>query len=81
MMILLQKTRRRALKKKSNGLLTALMYFAMTTLGYKASDAIWHLPMSQVLLMVRQSKLEADPKTAWTFSDEEFIAKLREAGY
>lgn len=57
------------------------MYFAMTTLGYNAHDAVWTLPMSQIMLMIRQQKLEADPKTAWTFSDEEFMARLKAAGY
>lgn len=57
------------------------MYFAMSNLHLKPHETIWEIPMSQIMLMVRQSRLEADPKTAWSFSDEEFMERIKAAGY
>lgn len=57
------------------------MYFAMNSLHLKPHETIWEIPMSQIMLMVRQAKLESDPKTAWSFSDEEFMERIKAAGY
>lgn len=36
--------------------------------------------MAQLALLVRQKDLVDDPKRCWTFSDEEFVMKLKRLG-
>ena len=56
------------------------MHFATVEMHLAPGQAIWRIPMSQLVLMVRQQQLVDDPHKAWTFSDEAFIAKLKRLG-
>ena len=56
------------------------MHFATVEMHLAPDQSIWRIPMSQLVLMVRQQQLVDDPRKAWTFSDEAFIAKLKRLG-
>lgn len=56
------------------------MHFATCEMRLAPDQAVWRVPMSQLVLMVRQQQLVDDPKSCWTFSDEAFIAKLKRLG-
>ena len=56
------------------------MHFATCEMHIAPGQAIWRIPMSQLVLMVRQQQLVDDPNKCWTFSDEAFIAKLKRLG-
>ena len=43
-------------------------------------QAIWRIPMSQLVLMVRQQQLVDDPRKAWTLCEEARVKKLIELG-
>lgn len=47
----------------------------------KPAEAIWDVPMAQLVLLLRQKQLEDDPQHAWTFSDEAFVKKIKALGY
>lgn len=66
---------------KSNGFLAALFFFATSQLSLKPAEAIWDVPMAQLVLLLRQKQLEDCPDKAWTFSDEAFVMKVKALGY
>ena len=56
------------------------MHFATVEMHLAPGQAIWRIPMSQLVLMVRQQQLVDDPRKAWTLCEEARVKKLIELG-
>ena len=65
---------------KSNGFIASLMLFGTRDLHVSPRELIWDVPMSQIVLLMRQKRLEDDPESAWSFAEEEIVRKAVRAG-
>ena len=62
-------------------MLLSLLYFGVEMMRKDTMDVIWNTPMSHLLLLLRQKELVENPQKAFTFSDAEFIKKIKKMGF
>lgn len=56
----------------TNGFLTSLLLWSITELKLNYSDIIWHMPLTTIMLLVRQ-KIYNEKKSGFMLSDIEAI--------
>lgn len=56
----------------TNGFLTSLLLWSVTELKLNYSDIIWHMPLTTIMLLVRQ-KIYNEKKCGFMLSDIEAI--------
>ena len=65
---------------KSNGFIASLMLFGARDLHIGLRELVWDVPMSQLVLLVRQKQLQDDPEHAWSFAEEAAVERAVKAG-
>lgn len=63
----------------SNGWITALTYWAMSSLSMDREDLIYEMPLNQLMLWARQDQYITN-NTVMTLGDKDMIDKMNKQG-